>query len=231
MVAQAAGMGVQASIAPLYLFHHCFNFQLHAKFYHNDVRRPPRSVELAGASLANVGIQGLAYGIMLGMASAVQTVCGQAYGANKYSAMGIICQRAIILHLGAAVILTFLYWYSSSFLKLIGQSESIAEQAQVFARRLIPQIYAFALSCPMQRFLQSQNIVNPLAYMSVGVFFLHVLLSWLVVYVFDYGLFGATLTLSFSRWLLAIVNGLYIVVSPSCKETWTGLSTRAFRGI
>ncbi|GLU03964.1 hypothetical protein SLE2022_211330 [Rubroshorea leprosula] len=189
------------------------------------------SVEFAGASLANVGIQGLAYGIMLGMASAVQTVCGQAYGANKYSTMGIICQRAIILHLGAAVILTFLYWYSSSFLKLIGQSDSIAEQAQVFARGLIPQIYAFALSCPMQRFLQAQNIVNPLAYMSVGVFFLHVLLSWLVVYVLDYGLFGAALTLSFSWWLLAIVNGLYIVVSPSCKETWTRLSTRAFRGI
>ncbi|XP_061346791.1 protein DETOXIFICATION 41-like [Gastrolobium bilobum] len=188
-------------------------------------------LKLAGASIASVGIQGLAYGIMLGMASAVQTVCGQAYGAKKYSAMGIILQRAIILHLGAAVILTCLYWFSGSFLKAIGQSESIAEQGQVFARGIVLQLYAFAISCPMQRFLQAQNIVNPLAYMSVGVFLLHVLLTWLVVYVLDYGLLGAALTLSFSWWLLVLINGIYIIVSPRCNETWTGFTVKAFIGI
>ncbi|MFQ6630512.1 hypothetical protein Gotur_008489 [Gossypium turneri] len=189
------------------------------------------ALELAGASIASVGIQGLAYGIMLGMASAVQTVCGQAYGAKKYAAMGIICQRAIVLHIGASVILTFLYWYSDTVLQAIGQSASIAEQGQVFARGLIPQLYAFAISCPMQRFLQAQNIVNPLAYISVGVFLLHILLSWLAVDVLGYGLLGASLTLSLSWWILTILNGLYIVLSPSCKETWTGWSTKALKGI
>ncbi|GAB2234172.1 hypothetical protein Droror1_Dr00003410 [Drosera rotundifolia] len=189
------------------------------------------ALELAGASIASVGIQGLAYGIMLGMASAVQTVCGQAYGAKKYSAMGIICQRAIVLHVGAAVLLTFLYWFSGDVLKAIGQSDSIAEQGQVFARGLIPQLYAFAISCPEQRFLQAQNIVNPLAYMSAGAFLVHTLLTWLVVYVFDYGLIGAALTLSFSWWLIVAMNTFYIVFSPSCKQTWTGFSTKAFKGI
>ncbi|KAJ6773914.1 PROTEIN DETOXIFICATION 41 [Salix purpurea] len=189
------------------------------------------ALELAGASIANVGIQGLAYGIMLGMASAVQTVCGQAYGAKKYSSMGIICQRAIILHLGAAVLLTFLYWFSGPVLRGIGQTDSIAQQGQIFARGLIPQLYAFALSCPMQRFLQAQNIVNPLAYMSVSVLLLHTLLTWIAVYVLDYGLLGAALTLSFSWWVFVILNALYIVLSPSCKETWTGLSASAFTGI
>ncbi|XP_075498273.1 protein DETOXIFICATION 41 isoform X2 [Primulina tabacum] len=181
------------------------------------------ALELAGASVASVGIQG--------MASAVQTVCGQAYGAKQYGAMGIICQRAIVLHIGAAVMITSLYWFSGPALKAIGQSHSIAAQGQVFARGLIPQLYAFAISCPMQRFLQAQNIVNPLAYMAVGVFFLHVLLNWLVVNVFDYGLVGAALTLSFSWWLLVIIQGIYIRFSPSCKETWTGFSSSAFKGI
>nr|QBM10920.1 multidrug and toxic compound extrusion protein [Fagopyrum tataricum] len=189
------------------------------------------ALELAGASIASVGIQGLAYGIMLGMASAVQTVCGQAYGAKKYASMGIICQRAIILHTGASVLLTILYWYSGAFLKLIGQSESISSQGQIFARGLIPQLYAFAICCPLQRFLQAQNIVNPLAYMSVAVFLLHILLTWLVVYVWSFGLLGAALTLSFSWWLLVILNSAYILFSPACKETWTGFSFKAFRGI
>lgn len=165
------------------------------------------------------------------MASAVQTVCGQAYGAKKYAEMGIICQRAVVLHLGAAVMLTFVYWYSGPILKGIGQSDSIAEQGQVFARGLIPQLYAFALSCPMQRFLQAQNIVNPLAYMSVGVFLLHILLTWLAVYVLNYSLLGAALTLSLSWWFLVITNALYILLSPNCRHTWTGFSIKAFQGI
>ncbi|KAK9988547.1 hypothetical protein SO802_028786 [Lithocarpus litseifolius] len=96
------------------------------------------SLEIAGASIASVGIQGLAYGIMLGMASAVQTMCGQAYGAKKLAAMGIICQKAIILHLGVAVLLIFIYWYSGPLLVAIGQSASIAEEGEVFAPGLIP---------------------------------------------------------------------------------------------
>ncbi|XP_059664867.1 protein DETOXIFICATION 41 [Cornus florida] len=189
------------------------------------------ALELAGASIASVGIQGLAYGIMLGMASAVQTVCGQSYGARKYEAMGVICQRAIVLHIGAAILISFLYWYSGAALEAMGQSESIAEQGQIFARGLIPQLYAFAISCPQQRFLQAQNIVNPLAYIAVGVFLLHVLLTWVAVFVLNYGLIGAALTLSLSWWLLVLIQGLYILFSPNCNQTWTGFSVKAFRGI
>ncbi|GMP99127.1 hypothetical protein CsSME_00046734 [Camellia sinensis var. sinensis] len=189
------------------------------------------ALQLAGASIAMVGTQGLAYGIMLGMASAVQTVCGQAYGAKQYDAMGIICQRAIILHLAAAILLTFLYWYFGEVLLLIGQAESIAKEGQIFARGMILQLYAFAISCPMQRFLQAQNIVNPLAYMSMGVLVLHTVLTWVVVNYLHYGLLGAALTLSFSWWVLVLLQGLYVLFSPSCKNTWTGFSIKAVHGI
>ena len=83
----------------------------------------------------------------------------------------------------------------------------------------------------MQRFLQVENIVNPLAYIAVGVFLLHILLTWLVVDVLEYGLIGAALTLSLSWWILVIIQGLYIVFSPSCRETWTGLSLKALKGM
>lgn len=165
------------------------------------------------------------------MASAVQTVCGQAYGAKQYGIMGIICQRAIILHLGAAILLTFLYVYFGEFLTLIGQSEAIAAKGQIFALGMIPQLYAFAISCPLMRFLQAQNIVNPLAYISFSVFLVHIFLCWLVVVHLGYGLLGAALTLSLSWWFLVVLQGLYILLSPSCKNTWTGFSVRAVHGI
>ncbi|CAL9088519.1 unnamed protein product [Musa textilis] len=189
------------------------------------------SLDLAGASIINVGVQGLAFGIMLGMASAVQTVCGQAFGAKKYRAMGVICQRALVLHLAAAILLSFLYWFSGPLLRAIGQSDSIAKVGQLYARGLLPQLIAFALYCPMQRFLQAQNIVNPVAYIAVGVLLFHILISWLAVFVLNFGLLGASLTLSFSWWVLVLVTWTYIIFSPSCKETWTGLSMKAFRGL
>nr|AKC96391.1 multidrug and toxin compound extrusion protein [Pinus radiata] len=188
-------------------------------------------LELAGASIASVGIQGLAYGIMLGMASAVQTVCGQAYGAKQYSMLGVICQRSMIIMTAAAILLAVLYLFADPVLVAIGQSKEIAAAGAVFSRGLIPQLFAFAINCPMQRFLQAQNIVAPLAYISVATFLLHILLTWAAVDKLGYGLLAAALVLSLSWWILVIATALYIFYSPSCKETWTGFSTKAFTGL
>lgn len=188
-------------------------------------------LELAGASIASVGIQGLAYGIMLGMASAVQTVCGQAYGAKQYNMLGVICQRSMIIMTVTAILLAVLYLYADPVLVAIGQSKAIAAAGATFSRGLIPQLFAFAINCPMQRFLQAQNIVAPLAYISVATFLLHILLSWVAVDKLKYGLLGAALTLSLSWWILVIATALYIFYSPSCKQTWTGFSLKAFTGL
>ncbi|XP_028796157.1 protein DETOXIFICATION 41-like isoform X1 [Neltuma alba] len=165
------------------------------------------------------------------MASAVQTLCGQAYGANKHAVMGIICQRSMIMQLLAAVVLTFFFWYSGPILKFLGKNDSdeIAEIGQTFGREIIPMLYAYALVYPMQRFLIAQNIVNFLAYVAFGVFCFHLLFTWLVVSVLGFGLLGAALTLCLSWWLLAFIIGLYIIRSPSCRKSWTGFSLKAFK--
>ncbi|XP_057857406.1 protein DETOXIFICATION 41 [Cryptomeria japonica] len=188
-------------------------------------------LQLAGACIANVGIQGFAYGVLIGMSSAVQTVCGQAFGAKKYKMLGIICQQSMLLMTATAMLLSFLYIFAEPALHAIGQNKAIAAQGAIFARGLIPQLFAFALSCPLQRFLLSQNIVAPLAYISVAIFLLHVLLSWLAIYKLGLGLLGASLTLSLSWWILTIATFLYILWSPSCKDTWSGFSWKAFTGL
>ena len=169
--------------------------------------------------------------VQIGMASAVQTVCGQAYGAMRYAAMGIVCQRALVLQLITAIPIAFLYWYAGPFLRLIGQEADVAAAGQLYARGLLLQLLAFTLFCPMQRFLQAQNIVNPVAYITLAVLIFHTLASWLAVFVLGLGLLGAALILSFSWWVLVVLTWGYIVWSPACKETWTGLSLLAFRGL
>ncbi|KAK2978782.1 hypothetical protein RJ640_011310 [Escallonia rubra] len=189
------------------------------------------NLELAAASLGNTGIQIFAYGLMLGMGSAVETLCGQAYGANKYGMLGVYLQRSIILLTLTGILLTFVYIFCKPLLILLGESPEIASAAAVFVYGLIPQIFAYAVNFPIQKFLQAQSIVAPSAYISAATLVVHLVLSWFVVYKVGLGLLGASLVLSLSWWIVVLAQFIYIVKSERCKETWTGFSVEAFSGL
>jgi MATE family multidrug resistance protein len=56
----------------------------------------------------------------LGMGSAVETLCGQAYGAHKYDMLGIYLQRSMILLMSTGVLVMFIYIFSKPLLLLLG---------------------------------------------------------------------------------------------------------------
>ncbi|KAI9128511.1 hypothetical protein K1719_001504 [Acacia pycnantha] len=189
------------------------------------------NLEYAAANLGNSGIQLFAYGLMLGMGSAVETLCGQAYGAHEYEMLGVYMQRAIIVLTLTGMPLTLVYIFCKQILLLIGESTALSSAAAIFVYGLIPQIYAYAVNFPIQKFLQAQSIVAPSAYISTATLVLHMLLSWVVVYKLGWGLIGASLVLSLSWWIIVVAQFLYIVGSGRCKRTWTGLSLQAFHGL
>ncbi|XP_019458363.1 PREDICTED: protein DETOXIFICATION 40-like [Lupinus angustifolius] len=189
------------------------------------------NLELAAASLGNTGIQIFAYGLMLGMGSAVETLCGQAFGANKLEMLGIYMQRSAVLLSLTGVILTVIYVFSGPILVFLGQAPNIAYAAALFVYGLIPQIFAYAVNFPIQKFLQAQSLVAPSAYISAATLVLHLFLSWLVVYKVGLGLLGASLVLSISWWIIVIGQFVYILKSEKCKNTWQGFSWEAFTGL
>ncbi|KAK8330587.1 hypothetical protein V6Z11_A10G015400 [Gossypium hirsutum] len=179
------------------------------------------NLELAAASLGNNGIQLLAYGLMLGMGSAVETLCGQAYGAHR---------STIVLTL-TGIPLVLVYVFSKPIMILLGESTAVASGTAVFVYGLIPQIFAYAFNFPIQKFLQSQSIVNPSAYISATTLVVHLVLSWLAVYKLGLGLIGASMVLSLSWWIIVVAQIVYILRSEKCKLTWDGLSLQAFHGL
>nr|CAB3494156.1 unnamed protein product [Digitaria exilis] len=189
------------------------------------------NLQLAASALGNNGIQTFAYGLMLGMGSAVETLCGQAYGAHRYEMLGIYLQRSTILLMAVGVPLTAVYAFSRRILILLGESPEIASAAAVFVYGLIPQIFAYAANFPIQKFLQAQRIVAPSAYISAAALVLHLALEWLAVYGLGMGLLGASLVLSLSWWVMVAAQFVYIATSERCRRTWTGLSRRAFSGL
>ncbi|CAL9087030.1 unnamed protein product [Musa acuminata var. zebrina] len=189
------------------------------------------NLELAASSLGNNGIQIFAYGLMLGMGSAVETLCGQAYGAHKYEMLGIYLQRSTVLLMATGIPLAVVYAFSRPLLLLLGQSPEIATAASIFVYGLIPQIFAYAANFPIQKFLQAQSIVTPSACISAGALAVHLVLSWVVVYKVGLGLLGASLVLSLNWWIIVAAQFLYIVTSRRCRFTWTGFSWQAFAGL
>ncbi|KAH9797825.1 protein DETOXIFICATION 40 [Citrus sinensis] len=154
------------------------------------------NLELAAVSLGNTGIQVFAYGLMLGMGSATETLCGQAYGAQKYDMLGVYLQRSAVILTATGIPLMVIYIFSKQILLLLGESSAIASAAAIFVFGLIPQIFAYAVNFPIQKLPQAQSIISPSAYISAATLVVHVLLSWVAIFKLGWGLLGASLVLT-----------------------------------
>ncbi|TQD86519.1 hypothetical protein C1H46_027912 [Malus baccata] len=187
-------------------------------------------VELASISIANNVIVGFTFGLLLGMASALETLCGQAFGAKRHHMLGIYLQRSWIVLFLCCILLLPIYIFASPILKLLGQSDDVAEMTGVVSLWLLPMHFSYAFLFPLQRFLQSQlkNFVTLWVALVVLVF--HALISWLFVYVLDFGVVGAAIALDISWWVSFFVL-LGYVTCGWCPLSWTGFSMEAISGL
>ncbi|KAI4389916.1 hypothetical protein MLD38_002083 [Melastoma candidum] len=184
-------------------------------------------IELAAVSVENSVIAGLAFGVMLGMGSALETLCGQAFGAGKLRMLGVYMQRSWVILLTTACLLVPIYVFSPPILVLIGETAEISAAAGKFALWMIPQLFAYALNFPIQKFLQAQQKVTVMLWISVGVLVFHGVFSWLFILKLGYGLIGAAVMLNLSWWLIVSCQLGYIFITKS-DGAWSGFSWLAF---
>ncbi|CAL5005696.1 unnamed protein product [Urochloa decumbens] len=184
-------------------------------------------LELAAFSIAATVVAGFNFGFLLGMASALETLCGQAYGAKKYHMLGVYLQRSWIVLLLFAVLLTPTYILMEDLLLLIGQSPDLARLAGKISIWLIPQHFAVAMLMPLTRFLQSQ-LKNWVTAVTAGItLVIHVVATYLLVQHFQLGIVGAVVAADLSWWLVVLGQFLY-VVGGGCPLSWKGFSMEAF---
>ncbi|KAF9626249.1 hypothetical protein IFM89_031641 [Coptis chinensis] len=188
------------------------------------------TLELAAVSVENSVIAGFSFGVMLGMGSALETLCGQAFGAGQLDMLGIYMQRSWVILNTTAVLLTFLYIFAAPLLKLIGQQDNIAEAAGTFAIWMIPQLFAYAVNFPIAKFLQAQSKMMVMAVISFAALVFHTFFSWLLMLKLGWGLVGAAVVLNVSWWFINVAQLLYIF-SGTCGRAWSGFSMKAFENL
>ncbi|KAK1314043.1 Protein TRANSPARENT TESTA 12 [Acorus calamus] len=187
-------------------------------------------LELAAISVENSVIAGFSFGVTLGMGSALETLCGQAYGAGQVEMLGVYMQRSWVILNSTALILSFLYIFAGSILRGIGQEPEIASAAWKFALWMIPQLFAYAANFPIAKFLQAQSKVMVMAAIAGAVLVMHCLLSWLLMLRLGWGMAGAAVALNASWWVMVVAQLVYIF-GGACGRAWSGFSFQAFRNL
>ncbi|KAK6924792.1 Multi antimicrobial extrusion protein [Dillenia turbinata] len=138
------------------------------------------------------------------MGSALETFCGQAYGAKQYHMLGIHMQRVMLVLVLISIPIAVLWIYTEHIFLVIRQEKDISSQAGQCSGWLIPSIVPYGLLQCQFRFLQAQNNVSPL--------------------MISTGITSASLAISISYWVNVLILALYIRFSATCKKTWTGFS-------
>ncbi|KAJ9562131.1 hypothetical protein OSB04_007291 [Centaurea solstitialis] len=158
-------------------------------------------------------------GVLFGMAGALETLCGQAYGAGQYRKVGTDTFVAIISLLFVCLPISILWIYIDKLLIVLGQDPSISADARKFSVSLIPALFPYAILQLLMRYLQSQSIVLPMLWSSVVVLVVHVPVCWSLVFWLGLGAAGAALAIGISYTLNAILLGVYVYRSKSCERT------------
>ncbi|XP_019076989.1 protein DETOXIFICATION 24 isoform X1 [Vitis vinifera] len=187
-------------------------------------------LDLSAFALTQTILVRFCNGILVGMSSATETLCGQAFGAKQYHMMGIYLQRSWLVDVTMATIMAPLFIFATSIFKLLGQEDDIAIAVRSFSLWFLPFLYYLVFSMTLQMFLQAQLKNMIVAWVSAASFVLHVLLSWLFVIKLNLGIPGAMSALTISSWSMVIGESVY-VFGGWCPKTWRGLSSAAFTDI
>ncbi|KAL0397317.1 UNVERIFIED_CONTAM: protein DETOXIFICATION 16 [Sesamum calycinum] len=186
---------------------------------------------LAGASMATSFASVTGFSLLMGMASALDTLCGQSYGAKQYHMLGIHMVRAIVVLLIVCIPLAVIWANTTPILTALGQDPAISKEAGSYARFMIPSIFGYGLLQCQVKFLQTQNIVVPMMISSGITTLLHLFICWILVFNSGLGSRGAAVANSISYWINVFLLALYIKFSSSCSKTWTGFSKEALHNV
>ncbi|KAK4256570.1 hypothetical protein QN277_006276 [Acacia crassicarpa] len=186
---------------------------------------------LSGASMATSFASVTGFSLLVGMSSALDTLCGQSYGAKQHHMLGIHMQRAMLVLMTVSIPIAIVWAKTGSILILLGQDPEISAEAGQYAQFLIPCLFAHGLLQCLNRFLQTQNIVFPMMFSSGVTTLLHILTCYIMVFKSGLGSRGAALANAISYWVNVLILSLYVKFSPSCAKTWPGFLKEALHGI
>ncbi|XP_076883134.1 protein DETOXIFICATION 19-like [Bidens hawaiensis] len=186
-------------------------------------------VELAASNLANSWANVTGFSFMIGLSGALETLCGQGFGAKAYRMLGIYLQASCWISIFFAILISVVWFFTEPILILLQQDPQISKMAALYIKYLIPGLFAYGIIHNILRFLQTQSVVYPLVWCSLLPFIVHIGFSYVLVYHTSLGFIGSPLAVSVSFLISALMLIGYVLLSRRFKETWRGFSMESFK--
>eukprot|EP00298_Acanthocystis_sp_HF-20_P012121 c19727_g1_i2.p1 GENE.c19727_g1_i2~~c19727_g1_i2.p1 ORF type:complete len:534 (-),score=219.39 c19727_g1_i2:55-1500(-) len=174
---------------------------------------------LAAASLANTWFSALLYPL-IGLLTSLDTFFSQSYGAENYELYGDWLITGLFVSFFISIPAIILLFFTSEFLLLFGQSESIAQQSEEFSYYLIYGLIPLLFSSIFSQYLQCQNILIPLVLLGILSNLLNVAFNYIFIYHLNWGLKGSAIATSTSRVIQCLLSGIYTYYLARNKSTW-----------
>lgn len=188
------------------------------------------STELAAYAIVSTALLRFTISVQLGMASALETLCGQSFGAKQHHMLGIYLQRSWIVVLSSTTLMLPLFIFATPILRFLGQEESVAVMAGTLSLWFIPIIFSLAFLYTFQMYLQAQSRNIIVTYLASLALVLHVSFSWLLVSKLNLGVTGAMSSMALAMWIPALGQFAYLICG-GCPDTWKGFSASAFHDL
>ncbi|XP_042515952.1 protein DETOXIFICATION 20-like [Macadamia integrifolia] len=185
------------------------------------------NTEMAALSVVFQLLTRFSIGILMGMSSGLETLCGQAYGAKQYHMLGIYLQRSWLVETAVFLLLIPIFIFSAPIFRLLGQTEEISLMANVISLWYIPIIFSYVFLYTLQMYLQTQSKNMIITWLSAVTLILHGFCSWILVDKLGLGIPGVMISMNIASWV-PIVGQLIFVFYGGCPQTWTGFSLHAF---
>ncbi|KAI3467030.1 hypothetical protein Pfo_023693 [Paulownia fortunei] len=187
------------------------------------------SLSSTAIAISLAGVTG--FSLLLGMASALETISGQAFGAQQYEKLGTQTYTAIFSLIIVCIPLSILWIYMGNLLKFVGQDPQISLEAGKFTMWLVPALFGYATLQPLIRYYQMQSLILPMLISSCITLCFHVPVCWALVFKSGLENLGGAVAMGLSMWLNVTILSLYMKYSPTCAKTRGPVSMKIFEGM
>ncbi|KAI3452029.1 hypothetical protein Pfo_008694 [Paulownia fortunei] len=177
---------------------------------------------LAGGSLA-IGIANITgYSVISGLASGMEAISSQAFGAKQWPLMCQTLQRTIIILLFACIPISVLWLNIQPILVLCDQDPTISSIASTYLTFCLPDLLFQSLINPLKIYLRSQNITLPLMFSAAFALALHAPINYFLINHLRLGIRGIALAVAMTDFILLATLMVYLCYWGIQIKSWLG---------
>lgn len=178
--------------------------------------------ELQGASagMANVYINVTGISFCIGLLTAQDTMCSQAFGARNFKRVSIVFQRAVVLISLIMIPVAVMWLFTEPLLLVLRQDPSVSKLAGRFVRIYLPSLPFYLLSDSLKRYLTAQSITLPALLATLAANIICSLLGFVLILHTSLGFDGMPICMGLSNLLGFVFLAAWTVYRRLHVPTW-----------